>query len=135
MTYECIDQDKPHLSPTYLGQEFIGVVLFGSIVRVIETCERIPTPKRQLDDLGRKVYPEEPFRRCAEWVEDAVQALKDNGILLMSCEKLLDQGLASKAQNDQKEGKGTFVLDSDKLVSMELPSATDGIQEWLSRVR
>jgi hypothetical protein len=93
MEYEILGQKKPHLTTTYLGQELIGTVSYGNIMRLMETCEAVPLPKKQLDELGRKIYLNEPFRRCGEWLEDVIQELKDVGILIVSTNGCLDPAL------------------------------------------
>jgi hypothetical protein len=64
----------------FVGKEHIGTVSkdkYNEIQRVAETIE---TPKKQFDG-PKRINPKEPLRRCQEWASEAVQALKDAGVL------------------------------------------------------
>lgn len=71
---------KPEESATYQGKEYIGKVAAGDFARIKPTCESIPPPKKQFEG-PRKLYPNEPLRRCQEWTQEAVSALVTTGIL------------------------------------------------------
>lgn len=71
---------KPEESATYQGKEFIGKIAAADFARIKPTCESIPAPKKQFEG-PRKLYPNEPLRRCQEWTQEAVNALVNAGIL------------------------------------------------------
>jgi hypothetical protein len=71
---------KPEESGTYQSKEVIGRVAAADFTRIKPTCESIPAPKKQFEG-PRRLYPNEPLRRCQEWTQEAVNALVNAGIL------------------------------------------------------
>jgi hypothetical protein len=71
---------KPEESATYQSKEFIGKVAAADFVRIKPTCESVPAPRKQFEG-PRRLYPNEPLRRCQEWTQEAVNALVSAGIL------------------------------------------------------
>jgi hypothetical protein len=71
---------KPDESASYQGQEFIGKVSVANFPRIKAICEGIPAPKKQFEG-GRRLYPQEPIRRCQEWTKEAMDALVAAGVL------------------------------------------------------
>lgn len=65
---------RPEDSLTYQGKVLIGTVAAANFARVKPTCENIPAPKKQFEG-ARRLYPNEPLRRCQEWTRDAIDAL------------------------------------------------------------
>jgi hypothetical protein len=82
MEFEMRSDHRPGSSKTFLGRQFLGVVKSAAnMVKFLEVCESIEVPKKQLDELGRKLFPDEEYRRCQEWVDEAVEALRESGAL------------------------------------------------------
>lgn len=81
MTYEDKPSKKPEDSATYQGKELIGKIAAADFARIKPTCQSIPAPKKQFEG-PRRLYPNEPLRRCQEWTQEAVNALVDAGILM-----------------------------------------------------
>ncbi|KAJ5475000.1 hypothetical protein N7539_008066 [Penicillium diatomitis] len=71
---------KPEESGTYQGKAHIGKVAAGDFDSIKRICESIPPPKKQFEG-PRKIYPNEPLRRCQEWTQEAISALVTKGIL------------------------------------------------------
>lgn len=70
----------PEKSPTFLSKKYIGSVTKAKYDRVEFTVGAIEPPKKQFDG-SKRINPEEPLRACQEWAADAIQALRDAGIL------------------------------------------------------
>lgn len=75
-----IHNDKPEESGTYQSKIAIGTVAPGDFARIKPTCESIPAPKKQFEG-PRRLYPNEPLRRCQEWTQETIDALDKAGIL------------------------------------------------------
>ncbi|KAK0103861.1 hypothetical protein ONS96_004970 [Cadophora gregata f. sp. sojae] len=67
--------------------DFISMAQIGSIGveafengRVQEVVETVPEPKRQFDG-PKRLFPQEPVRRCQEWMVDVVHTLGKEGVL------------------------------------------------------
>jgi hypothetical protein len=71
---------KPEESGTYQSKEYIGKVAATDFDRIKPTCESIPAPKKQFEG-PRRLYPNEPLRRCQEWTQEAINTLANAGIL------------------------------------------------------
>lgn len=71
---------KPEESNTYISKQQIGTVTIANYERIESILNAIQPPKKQFDG-PRRLYPTEPIRRCQEWTAEAVQALKDAGVL------------------------------------------------------
>ena len=71
---------KPEESGTYQSKVVIGKVATADFARIKPTCESIPPPKKQFEG-PRRLYPNEPLRRCQEWTQEAINALVNAGIL------------------------------------------------------
>jgi hypothetical protein len=80
MKYECNLYEKPEDSVTFIGKLYIGTVDEGSLGRISYVLENIPPPSKQFDG-AKRINPTEPLRRCQEWTKEAIQALKDEGLL------------------------------------------------------
>jgi len=80
MTHSHKDSEGPELSYTFVSKELIGTVSHDNYWRMEGICDDIPAPKKQFNGPQR-IYPREPLRRCQEWTEEAIQALKDTGVL------------------------------------------------------
>ncbi|KAF1919475.1 hypothetical protein BDU57DRAFT_536458 [Ampelomyces quisqualis] len=67
-------------SASFLGKSYIGCIPESEFPRAQAVVEKIPAPAKQFDG-PRRVDPSIPLRRCREWTEEAMQALRDEGIL------------------------------------------------------
>jgi hypothetical protein len=81
MEYHIQGETKPEYLHGYLGKELLGTVAWTRFRDLLDVCESTPPPWKQLDELGRKIYPNVAFYRCGEWLEEVIQKLKDEGIL------------------------------------------------------
>ena len=91
MEYYIQGQTKPEHRNGYLGKELLGTVAWKRFGDLLEVCELTPPPWKQLDELGRKIYPNVAFYRCGEWLEEVIQKLKSASIL----KPLMPNGVAS----------------------------------------
>ena len=73
---------KPENSATFVSKEYLGTTSHANYSLVEEICNNIEAPKKQFE-RARRLYPNEPLRRCQEWTKDAIQALKSSGVLEM----------------------------------------------------
>ncbi|PGG97888.1 hypothetical protein AJ79_09060 [Helicocarpus griseus UAMH5409] len=80
MFFENKPVRKPDESATFVSKERIGSVTHDNYPRVLTTCENIPPPKKQFQG-PKRLYPDEPLRRCQEWTAEAIQALIDAQVL------------------------------------------------------
>lgn len=80
MAYEHECGRKPEESATFIGKSPLGWVDAAHFGRIGEICGSIPPPKKQFNG-PKRLYPTEPLRRCQEWTQEAVQVLRDAGVL------------------------------------------------------
>lgn len=71
---------KPEDSASFIAKSRIGTVSEAGFARVQPVIERIPPPPKQFNG-PKRINPSKPLRRCQEWTTEAIQALKDEGIL------------------------------------------------------
>lgn len=71
---------KPEETAGYIGKILLGRVAVDKFPRIKSICESVPAPKKQFD-LNRRLYPQEPLRRCQEWTAEAIEALVGAGVL------------------------------------------------------
>lgn len=83
MIFEHRAEQPPEEIPGFCGKEKLGVVAVAEYGRVLGICEGVPVPKKQFQG-AKRLYPREPLRRCQEWVAEAVDALKGEGVLIGS---------------------------------------------------
>ena len=81
MKYDIQKEVKPENGTNYLGKELVGKLPGARLMKFLEVCESVPPPYKQLDDMCVKIYPERPFYRSAEWIEDVIRKLKERGCL------------------------------------------------------
>jgi hypothetical protein len=60
----------------------IGRVAVTNYPYVNVVCQAISPPGKQMDLRGRKLNPNVPLRRCGEWVDEAIIALRDRRVLV-----------------------------------------------------
>ncbi|KAF1817783.1 uncharacterized protein K489DRAFT_167980 [Dissoconium aciculare CBS 342.82] len=82
-TYEVRETTNPQLAIEHIPGTYrcIGQVRHEDLDRFAAICESIPVPGPQLSLRGKPVDPTKPVRRCTEWTMEAVEALKEAGIL------------------------------------------------------
>ncbi|KAM3553294.1 hypothetical protein MY1884_006756 [Beauveria asiatica] len=80
MTFQVKTNHRPETSPEFLRRELLGWVAPEDLHRVEQVCAGLPPPKKQFEG-ARRLYPQEPLRRCQEWTREAVDALVVAGIL------------------------------------------------------
>ena len=80
MQYGHRRTQKPELSATFLSRTHLGTVSVANYALIKSVVEKVPAPPKQFNG-PRRINPSVPLRRCQEWTADAIQALKDEGIL------------------------------------------------------
>lgn len=80
MIYQEKTVKRPEDSASYHSHSLLGTVAKDNFPRFREICESIEVPKKQLKG-PKRLYPDEPLRRCQEWVADALQALRAAKVL------------------------------------------------------
>ena len=81
MIHEHRKAEQPEISNNFGGlKRLIGTVPSNNYVNIRIAVNSIPPPKKQFDG-PKKIYPNEPLRRCQEWTNEAIQTLIDRGIL------------------------------------------------------
>lgn len=81
MTFESKPTAKPDESSlTFLSKERMGSVTHANYPRILTICQNTEPPKRQFQG-PKRLYPDEPLRRCQEWTAEVIKALVDAQIL------------------------------------------------------
>lgn len=80
MEFECRKSRRPELSDTFVDKELIGSVVNADHPRVEQICRTIDVPKKQFEG-PKRLYPNEPLRRCQEWTREAIDRLEAEGVL------------------------------------------------------
>lgn len=80
MTYETKPGERPEESATFISKTTIGIVSAVNFPRIDTICRSVPSPPKQFDGVKR-IYPDVPLKRCQEWTQEAIQALKEDGVL------------------------------------------------------
>ena len=80
MDYETKIAKKPETSVTFVEKELLGTTIIANYSRFDAICQKIPPAAKQYNG-AKRINPQVPLRRCTEWAWEAVQALKDEGIL------------------------------------------------------
>ncbi|KAL1860729.1 hypothetical protein VTK73DRAFT_7208 [Phialemonium thermophilum] len=83
MTFEERPSRDPSTSASFVEWSIIGYINPGDIGHMRSVCTSIPPPKKQFHG-PRRLYPNEPLRRCQEWTNETINALTANGILVTS---------------------------------------------------
>ncbi|KZF20227.1 hypothetical protein L228DRAFT_249908 [Xylona heveae TC161] len=81
MSFSMMPTKKPEDSITYKAKVLIGKVSEFDYPRMRDVCEMIPPPKKQFQG-SRRLFPNEPLRRCQEWTAEAIQALLDAHVIV-----------------------------------------------------
>jgi hypothetical protein len=80
MQFEHKKGKQPEESASFASKNYIGNISESNFPRVQAVVEVISPPAKQINGLQR-IDPGKTLRRCHEWANEAVQALKDEGIL------------------------------------------------------
>jgi hypothetical protein len=80
MVYQQKSDEKPEDSITFITKSYIGTISEADFARIQFVVGAIPPPAKQFDG-PRRIKSREPLRRCQEWTNEAIQVLKDQGIL------------------------------------------------------
>ncbi|KAI9930081.1 hypothetical protein ASPWEDRAFT_35347 [Aspergillus wentii DTO 134E9] len=80
MIFEHRAAEEPEKSPVFFSKEEIGTVTHADYSRFLPVCQEIPVPKKQFQG-AKRLYPNEPLRRCQEWADEAIQGLVDAKVL------------------------------------------------------
>ncbi|KAK3350222.1 hypothetical protein B0T25DRAFT_457106 [Lasiosphaeria hispida] len=74
------DFRNPTFSLTFLGMRQVGWVPHSKLGHCKNVCETVPPPAKQWD-RGRPLLPLDQLRRCQEWTAEAVDVLRESGVL------------------------------------------------------
>ncbi|KAI5465407.1 hypothetical protein BGZ63DRAFT_103589 [Mariannaea sp. PMI_226] len=80
MEFEEREEKRPDDSETFVSKSFLGTIYAECYRNVSEICKSNAPPKKQFDG-PKRLYPEEPLRRCQEWTAEVVESLVSKGIL------------------------------------------------------
>ena len=80
MSFEDKPAKQPENSGSYQEKLQIGTVTHMNYPQIKTICESIPPPRKQFAG-PKRIYPNEPLRRCQEWTAEATQALVDAHVL------------------------------------------------------
>jgi hypothetical protein len=70
----------PTSSYTFLFMRQVGWVPHSQLGNSISVCETVPPPAKQYNG-GLRLVPLDWLRRCQEWTAEAIDALRENGVL------------------------------------------------------
>lgn len=83
MVFEEKDLKFPDFSYSYENMMLLGAVDKADIDQFRQVCLSIPPPKKQFEG-PKRLYPKEALRHCQQWVAEAIDALKGQGVLKAS---------------------------------------------------
>lgn len=75
MSFDTKPAKMPDNSASFQSKTEIGTVTAAKKSRILEICRCMPPPKKQFQG-PKKLYPNEPLRRCQEWTAEAIDALR-----------------------------------------------------------
>lgn len=81
MTFESKPGNRPEDSNGFVEKTLLGWVSANNHHHIEYLCRTIPPPKKQFDG-PKRLYPQEPLRRCQEWTKEATQRLISSNIIL-----------------------------------------------------
>ena len=64
----------------FIRKEPVGKISASDFVRVEAICRDVAPPAKQYDG-PKRIDPSMPLRRCGEWTDEAVRAMRDAGIV------------------------------------------------------
>ncbi|KAL2359962.1 hypothetical protein RJZ56_007179 [Blastomyces dermatitidis] len=80
MTFKDKPGKKPEELASFQSKVFVEKVSAANFSRVKGICEAIPASKKQFEG-PRRLYPQEPIRRCQEWTTEVIEALVNEHVL------------------------------------------------------
>ena len=82
MTHAHKKAKKPEDSASYISnsKDKLETVSIAKFPQVKQICDNISPPKKQFDG-AKRLYPYEPLRRCQKWTAEAIEELKNAGVL------------------------------------------------------
>jgi hypothetical protein len=80
MTHYHKDAEKPENSNSFVSKIYLGTTSHANYKGAEEICNAIEPPRKQFDGPTR-LYPDVPLRRCQEWTQEAIAALKNAGVI------------------------------------------------------
>ncbi|KAJ4366820.1 hypothetical protein N0V83_007345 [Neocucurbitaria cava] len=80
MTFGHKKAYRPEDSASYVSKTYVGTIAKDDYARIQAIVEAIPPPPKQFNG-PRRIDPSKPLITCQEWTKEAVQALKDGGVL------------------------------------------------------
>ena len=83
MLYEEKDLKFPDLSYSHENMTLLGAVDKADLDQFRQVCQSIPPPKKQFEG-PRRLNPKEPLRHCQQWVAEAIDVWKSQGVLKAS---------------------------------------------------
>lgn len=80
MEYETKTSKQPEESATFQEKTLLGTVTAADYQSIDSVCRSIPAPPKQFEG-AKRLYPQQPLRRCQEWTADAIEALRSKEII------------------------------------------------------
>jgi hypothetical protein len=71
---------RPEEAETFLYKSYVGRVSVANYPRMQSIVRALPASIK-LSNRPNDIYPGIPLGQCSDWTEDAIQVLKDEGIL------------------------------------------------------
>jgi hypothetical protein len=66
--------------PVFISKTEIGKVSRDKLDHLRQICEANPPPEKQFDG-PKRLYKNQPLRRCQEWTAETIEQLKAEGVL------------------------------------------------------
>jgi hypothetical protein len=76
-----VASDRPEDDEAFLYKTYVGKVADEDYARMHEIVAAVPASLKQFDRPDH-TYPGIPLRRWSDWAEDALRALREEGVLL-----------------------------------------------------
>ncbi|KAJ1670970.1 hypothetical protein EV182_007891 [Spiromyces aspiralis] len=81
MVFEVKEVSDLEISASFVDKRLLGRVKMTDLQRLEEVCRSIDPPPRQYDDRLRLINPGVPTYHCQHWTRDALQALRETGVI------------------------------------------------------
>lgn len=75
MSFETKLTEPPERSATFESKTRFGMVTAVNKSQIELVCNSVPPPKKQIYG-PKRLFPNEPVRRCQEWTKEAVEVLR-----------------------------------------------------------
>lgn len=80
MTYEIKPAGRPEDSLTYQGKTLLGTVTAADYPQIDSVCRILPALPKQFEG-AKRLDPQQPLRRCQEWMADAIDTLRSKQVI------------------------------------------------------